>query len=229
MHSIAGDSFSIRDLDGANVGQISGVGDHGPFFIPDNGGFGDLVRVIEWTGNLTDLDVTFSIKEIEGHHLVAAADDERPTLTADGVHFDGVNDRLEWATHPLAGSTEAMAITRAKWDTKPDGHGGALLTRFGSNSAQGDDRHPYGPTLIVYDSFGATTRPAFQTVTEASILDWFSIEQQHDGSELEVYWNEVASGSPLTASISSSFRVRSSACNLMVSANDFLPSSTPLP
>jgi hypothetical protein len=61
--SVAGDDYSIRDTDGNNVGQLSGTGIKGPFYFKSDGAT-SLIRLIEWFGILTDIDVTFTVKEV---------------------------------------------------------------------------------------------------------------------------------------------------------------------
>jgi len=75
--SIANDSISIRPVAGGNVGAL-GVGTHK--FIFESNGSTQIVQMIEWGGTLTDIDVTFSIKAIPGHHAIAPSDAARPIL-----------------------------------------------------------------------------------------------------------------------------------------------------
>ena len=77
--SISGDSISIRPVAGGNVGAL-GAGTHK--FIFESDGTTRIVQMIEWAGTLTDLDVTFTVKEISSHAAIAPSDSARPTLAS---------------------------------------------------------------------------------------------------------------------------------------------------
>lgn len=93
VSSIAGDSFTFL-INGGNAGQLTGTGVKTVVWTANS--VTHLVRLIEWAGTLTDIDVTFSVKEIPGFHALAPSDAARPTLTVAGslayLTADGVDD-----------------------------------------------------------------------------------------------------------------------------------------
>ena len=62
VHSLSGDSFTLLKPSSGNFGQIAAPGTYS--FVDTATGTSDLVRIIEWVGTLTDLDVTVSVKEV---------------------------------------------------------------------------------------------------------------------------------------------------------------------
>ncbi len=100
----------------------------------------------------------FSIKHIPGDHVFAAADDERPTLTVDGVTPDGVNDAMGWAANPFSSSSAVTALARFKLAVYPPVNpaNGPIYADFG-NEATAVLYHPHGNENW-YSNFGTVDR-----------------------------------------------------------------------
>lgn len=152
--------------------------------------------------NISGTITVHGVKHIPGDHLVAAADDERPTLTVDGVDGDGVNDGLYWSVNPLAGATEGHAIARAKLDANPpdSGSNGALIGDFGSATADIHQPYQIGPDL--YEAFGATARYQLGSMSAVG-TDWYTFELDINttGNVLTAIANEQTIGSQAGVSI----------------------------
>jgi hypothetical protein len=78
IHSIAGDSVTVRNQQGTAQQELSAPGTYN-FMFKGAGGI-PLFRIAEWTGTLTDIDLTVEIREIPGRHLAAPDVDQRPIL-----------------------------------------------------------------------------------------------------------------------------------------------------
>ena len=114
--SISGDNITIRPVSGGNVGAL-GVGIHN--FVFQSDGSTAIVRMIEWGGNLTDLDVTFTVKEIPGHHAIAPSDSARPVLFDDpDLTAAALTDNGQRGEELIDGVT---AETQSDWIDNGDG------------------------------------------------------------------------------------------------------------
>lgn len=195
-------TFTVSGLSGGgSVAVFQGINGGDPQLVVSANGtyvFPAIVAsttILYFRSQTTGLDAVvsnISSKHIPGDHLVAAADDERPTLTADGVKGDGVNDHMDWSANPFSAATSATILSRFKPDTylpvSP-----AMGPIYGDFS-EVDGSSVYHPHANGrwYSNFGVTVR---QDVSVAALLnntEFHSVEEHiTDADEWRLVVNEV--------------------------------------
>lgn len=120
----------------------------------------------------------------------------RPSLTADGVDFDGTDDHLVVADDASLDLSTAMMIgLRVRWDTVAAD--GVVLSK-GATTGGSWALQMVGSQNRLWVRFGAGGMPFYGRLTAVSASTWYSLVIVYDGTQgvannrMKAWWNGTA-------------------------------------